>query len=120
MVSKKPFMNQEILYNNRNYERKLCTVSAYIKSFLSIIEIDNKICHICSIWNTPIELVSDKLIMSLNGLHTANSPRKFDRPKFTILTKDTIVLDVIFQNYFKESLFEDVICESFHQVFMNQ
>ena len=49
--------------------------------------------------------------MSIDGLHTSNSPRKIDHPKSTILAKDTIVLDDIFYNYFKESLFEDVICE---------
>ena len=31
MVSKKPFMSQEICYINGNGERKLCTVSAHIK-----------------------------------------------------------------------------------------
>ena len=41
-VSKKPFMSQEIRYINGNGERKLCTVSAYIKEFLNIVEIDNK------------------------------------------------------------------------------
>ena len=58
---------------------------------------------------TPIQLVADKLFMSFDGLHTHNSPRKIDYPKFTILAKNTIVLDVLFQNYFKKSLFEDVI-----------
>ena len=51
---------------------------------------------------TPIELVFDKLIMSLDRLHTSNSPRQIDQPKFSILENDTIVLDVIFHNYFKE------------------
>ena len=60
---------------------------------------------------TPIELFSDKLIISLDGLNSPNSPRKIDHPKCTIFTKDTIVLNDIFHNYFKESLFEDVICE---------
>ena len=50
--------------------------------------------------------------MSLDGLHTSNSPRQIDHPKCTILEKDTIVLDDIFHNYSKESLFEDVICEN--------
>ena len=57
----------------------------------------------------PVELVTDKLIMSLDGLHISNSPRKIDHPKCTILENDTVVLDVIFQNYFQESLVEDVI-----------
>ena len=41
MVSKKTFMSQETCYNNGNGERKLCTVSAYIKRFLSIVETEN-------------------------------------------------------------------------------
>ena len=49
--------------------------------------------------------------MSIDGLHTSNSPRQIDNPKCTILAKNNIVLDDIFQNYFKESLFEDIICE---------
>ena len=59
-----------------------------------------------------IEVISDKLIMFLEGLPTFNSPRKIDDPKFTILENDTIVLEVILQNYVKESLLEDVICEN--------
>ena len=55
-------------------------MSVYIKVFLSIIEIENSKCHIGSKWNTPIELVSDKLIMYLYGLHTPNSPRQIDHP----------------------------------------
>ena len=42
MVSKKHFMIQEICYINGNGERKLGTVSIYIKEFLSIVEIENK------------------------------------------------------------------------------
>ena len=61
---------------------------------------------------TPIQLVADKLFMSFDGLHTHNSPRKIDHPKCTILAKDTIVLDIIFQNYSQEYLFEDIICEN--------
>ena len=49
--------------------------------------------------------------MSLDGLHTSNSPRQIDHPKCTILENYTVVLDVIFQNYFQESLLEGVICE---------
>ena len=41
IVSKTPFMSQEICYIIGNVERKICTVSAYIKEFLSIVEIDN-------------------------------------------------------------------------------
>ena len=42
MVSKKPFMNQEISYMNGNGEMKLSTLYAYTKEFLSIIEIEKK------------------------------------------------------------------------------
>ena len=49
--------------------------------------------------------------MSLGGLHASNLPTQIDHPKCTILAKDTVVLDVIFQNYFQESLFEDFICK---------
>ena len=45
MVSKKPFINQEIISINGNGERKLCLVSAHIKEFLSIIEIEKKVSH---------------------------------------------------------------------------
>ena len=62
---------------------------------------------------TQVELVIDKLIMSLNGLHTSNSPRQIDHPKCTILENEIVVLDVKIKNYFKDSLLEDVICENF-------
>ena len=39
---KKTFISQDIFYINENGERKLCTVSAYIKELLSILEIENK------------------------------------------------------------------------------
>ena len=45
MVSPKPFISLEICHINLNGERNICTVSAYIKQFLSIVEIDNKICQ---------------------------------------------------------------------------
>ena len=80
---------------------------------MSIVEIENKKCQRCSKLKTPVELVTDKLIMSLDGLHTSNLPRQIDHPKCTILENYTVVLDVIFQNYFQESLLEDVICEMF-------
>ena len=75
------------------------------------IEIENKKCHIFYKWNTPIEFVYDKLIMSLDELHISILPKKIDHPKCTILAKDTIVLDGIFHNYLKEYLFEYGICE---------
>ena len=80
---------------------------------MSILETENEKCHRCSKLNTPVELVTDKLIMSLDRLHTSNLPGKIDHPKCAILANDTVVLDVIFQNYFQESLLEDVICEFF-------
>ena len=46
MVSQKPFISQEICNINFNDERSICTVSAYIKYFLNIVEIENKICQI--------------------------------------------------------------------------
>ena len=52
------------------------------------------------------------MIMSPYGLNISNSARQIDHPKYTTLEKDTIVLDDIFHNYSKESLFEDVICEN--------
>ena len=42
MVSKKQFISQEICYITGNFERKLYTVSANIKEFFSILEIENK------------------------------------------------------------------------------
>ena len=67
--------------------------------------------HRCSKLRTPVELVTDKLIMSLDGLHTSNMSRQIDHPKCTILENDTVLLDAIFQDYFQESFLEDVICE---------
>ena len=51
--------------------------------------------------------------MYLDVLHASNSPRQVDHPKFTVLANGTVVLDVIFQNYFQESLLEYVICENY-------
>ena len=50
--------------------------------------------------------------MSIEGLPTSNLPRKIDHPKFTRLKNDTVIFDVILQNYLQESLLEDVICEN--------
>ena len=87
---------------------------------MSIVEIENKKYQIFSKLKTSVELASDKLIMSLDALHTFNPPRQIYHPECTILTNDTVVLDVIFLNYFQESLLEDVICEFFYQVVLNQ
>ena len=102
MVSQKPFINQEICHINLNGERIICTVLKYIKLFLSIVEIENKICQRCSMLKTPVELISGKLIISIEGLPTSNLPRQIDNPKCTILKNDTVVLDVILQKYFKD------------------
>ena len=61
---------------------------------------------------TPVEVISDKLIMNIEGLPTFNLPRKIDHPKCTILTKETIVLGVIVKKYFKDSFLVNVICEN--------
>ena len=87
-------------------------MSTYIKEFLSTLEIENKICQRCSKLKTPVELISDKMIMSLEGLPTSKLPRQIDRPKCTILTKETVVLDIILQKYFKDSFLDNVICEN--------
>ena len=60
----------------------------------------------------PTEVVSDKLITFIEGLLTSDLPRQIDHPKYTTLTKDTVVLDVMLQNYFKGYFLEDVICEN--------
>ena len=60
----------------------------------------------------PAEVISDKLIMILEGLPTSDSSRKIDHPKYTSLTNDTVVLDVMLHNYFKDSFLDDVICEN--------
>ena len=78
-------------------------------SFVLDVEDDYWILHV----NKPVELVTDNLIMSLDGLHNFNSPRKIDHPKCNILANDTVVLDIRFQNYLQESLLEDVICENY-------
>ena len=58
-----------------------------MKEFLRIIEIENKKCHICYNTKTPIELVSDKLIMSPDGFNSPNSPWQIDHPNYTHLSK---------------------------------
>ena len=113
MVSQRPFIIQEICHINFYGERSICNISTYIKEFLSKVEIENKICQRCSKLKAPVEIISDKLVMYLEGLPTSNSPRQMDIPKCTILTKDTVVLDVKLHKYFKVSFLDDVICEKF-------
>ena len=91
-------------------------MSTYIKKFLSIVEIENKICQRCSKWKTQVELISDKLIMSLEGSPTSNLLSQIDHPKCTIFTQDTVVLDVISQKCFKIFLNVKIV----HQVVLNQ
>ena len=85
-----------------NGEKIICTVSTYKKKFLSIVQIDNKKCQRFSNMKPPFEVISDKLIMFLEVLPNSNSPGKIDHPKCTTLTKDTVVLDVMLQKYFKD------------------
>ena len=86
-MSKEPFINQEISYINFYGERKLSTVSNFIKYVFSINEIENKNGHICYNTKTPIELFSNKLTMSIYGLNILNSPRKMDHPNYTSFQK---------------------------------
>ena len=60
----------------------------------------------------PAEVISDKLMIIIEVLPSSDSPRQIDHPKYTTLTKDTVVLDVMLQNYFKNSFLDDVICEN--------
>ena len=66
---------QEICHIDLNGKKIICTVSTYIKELLSIVEIVNKNCQKFSKLKTPVEVVSDKLIMFLEGLPTSNLSR---------------------------------------------
>ena len=77
---------------------------------MTIVEIDNQKCHRCSKLKTPVELVNDKTIVSLGGLHTSNSTSQIDPPKCTILENDTIFFDVILQKLFQELFLKDFKC----------
>ena len=72
------------------------------KKLLSIVEIENKKFQICSNMKPRAEVICDKLIMFLEGLPTSKLPRQIDHPRFTKLTKGTVVLDVMLQNYFQD------------------
>ena len=87
-------------------------MSTYINKIMSIVQIENKKCQRCSNMKPPVKVISYKLIMFTEGLPTSNSPRQIDHPKCTTLTKGTVVLDEMLQNYFKDSLLHDVICEN--------
>ena len=43
----------------------------------------------------PAEAIYDKLIMIIEGLPTSDLPGQIYHPKFTTLTKDTVLLDVM-------------------------
>ena len=102
-VSIKPFSNQEVCHINLTGKKRICAVSTYIEEFLSIVEIENKKCKRCSKLKTPVEVISDKLIMFLEELPNSDSPRQIYHSKCTTLTNDTVFLDVMLQNYFKDS-----------------
>ena len=87
-------------------------MSTYIKEYLSIVEIENKKCQKCSRSKTPVEVVSDKLVMFLEGLPTSNSSRQIDHPKYISIKNGAVALDQILHNYFNDSLLHDVICEN--------
>ena len=78
IVSHKSFSNQEICHINLNDEKSICTVSTYIKKYLSIVEIENTFFQRCSNMKPPAEVISDKLIMIIEGLPTSDSPRQID------------------------------------------
>ena len=110
MISFELFINQEICHIDLNGEKRISTVSTYTKEYLSIVEIENKKCQICSSLKTPVEVVYDKLIMFLEGIPNSNGYRTINHTKYTSIKKGTVVLDEIFQNYFYYSLLHLVIC----------
>ena len=65
-------------------------------------------CEVFKKEKKPIESVTDKLITSIDGLNSSNSPRKIYHSKYITLEMITITLDDIFQNYFKDSFIEDL------------
>ena len=58
------------------------------------------------------EVISDKLIMFLEVLLTSHLRRQIDHPKCNTITKDTVVLDLMLQNYFNDLFLDDVICKN--------
>ena len=79
---------------------------------MSAVEIEDKKCQRCSNMKQPAEVISDKLMMVIEVLPSSDSPSQIDHPKCTILTKYTVVLYVMLQNYFKDSFLDDVLCEN--------
>ena len=47
---------------------------------------------------TPVEVVSDKPIMFIEGLTTSNKSRQIDHTKYISIKKGTVVLDQIFHD----------------------
>ena len=112
MISSEIFSNQEIFHIDLNGEKRISSVSTYMKENLSITEIENKICQKCSKLKPPVKVVCDKLIMVLEGIPTTIEYRPIHHPKFTAIKKGTVVLDEIFQKYFNDSLLHDVLCDN--------
>ena len=71
-------------------------------------------------WKTPIGLVTNKLIIYLNGLNISNLPRQIDNPKYTALATVTITLDDMFRHYFKDSFMKMLYVETFPQLILKQ
>ena len=105
MISLELFSNQEICHIDLNCEKIICTVSTYIKEFLSIVEIENKKCQKYYNLNAPVELISDQLIIFLEGLPTSNLPKQTDHTKCATMIKGTVILDVMLHNYFQGFIF---------------
>ena len=83
IISLELFSNQDICHIDLNGEKRIGTVSKYIKEYLSIVEIENKKFQKFSKLKTPVEVVSDKLIMFLEGIPTSNEYRQIDHTKCT-------------------------------------
>ena len=70
------FSNQEICHIYLNGEKRICTVSTYIKEFLSIVEIENKKCQRCSKLKPPVLVVYEmhrgKAEISATATYRAN------------------------------------------------
>ena len=95
-ISFEIFSNQEICHINLNGKKRVCTVSTYIKEYLSIVEIENKKCQICCRLKTPYEALSDKLTMFLEGLLISNKSRHIDHKKYTSTKKGTLLFWIRF------------------------
>ena len=87
MISFELFSNQEICHIDLNGEKIISTVSTYIKKSLRIVEIENKKCQKFSKLKTPVEAVSDKLIMFLEGIPTSNEYSTINHTKYTAIKR---------------------------------